>query len=344
MTWAKAQTCSSASGRPDRNAKQVLVHLASYADAAGEAWVLVSILALEMDVDERTVQRGKRALIRAGLLIETGQTRVHRGRVVPIYRLPLETGHASTLRRLNAEREAALSRGDATVTPNEGAGRHPCHPTLDAPVTPLGDTRVTQIGNRITQDKPLSAGGRARDADGVAGPGWTEAFEVSLAAWAAKAPERASRTRSWPAWVAALERADVSEGDLARAVLAAVARDPDFGRGRAMNLDRWLTEGRFESWLVVEGRAPAVAGQRAVVAPWIGPPDIRAAVAAALGGEAGAVSYLDPAGWDAERRVVLARTGFARDRLVQVAGPVLQRLGVRVEASTSNAGHQRVTP
>lgn len=117
VTWAKAQECVDAAGKKDRNAKQTLVHLASYVDALGVGWASVPVLAMEMDVSERSVQRGLRALEAMSLIKATGEKKNMEGRLYPYYQLPLETGHASTARRRRAERAAA--RGDR-VSPQGG--------------------------------------------------------------------------------------------------------------------------------------------------------------------------------------------------------------------------------
>lgn len=326
VTWAKAQECVDGKGCRDRNAKQVLVHLASYADAEGEAWAAVGVLAMEMDVSERTVQRGVRALQGMGLLAKTDRTKTYYGRLYPIYRLPLDTGHANTVRRMKAEaarREGA--RGDASVTPRTSAGCHPCHPkdaagvTLVSPqdvagVTPPGDTGVTQIGKGISQEVEPLAGVRASER------------EAAIEAWASKAPERVSPRHVERAWLSAIERSGVTAPRLLSAVRACVARDPDFGRDRAMNLDRWLDESRFEVWLPDDGaeaQAPATVG-------WAGPAKVREVVTRAMGPNAVA-SYLDRAGWDGAGSAVLAATKTAADRLRDGAGRELTGIGVRIE-------------
>ena len=309
VTWAKAQECVDDRGNRDRNAKQALVHLASYVDAQGEGWAAVGVLAMEMDVSERTVQRGLRAAEAYGLLERTGRTHTYYGRVYPIYRLPLETGHASTVRRLKAERESA--RGDASVTPRAGRGVTPVSPQDVADVTPRGDTGVTQIGKEITQGLKPSASVRASEA---------------CRAWATKAPERVSPRQVERAWLSALERSSVAEDRMMSAVLAAVARDPDFARDRAMNLDRWLDEDRFEAWLP-EGEALA---QAPAMKGWAGPAEVRDVVAEAMGISAVA-SYLNPATWDDAGRAVIAATRMGADRLREGAGRRLREMGVQVQ-------------
>ncbi len=320
VTWAKAQECVDAAGRKDRNAKQTLVHLASYVDALGVGWASVPVLAIEMDVSERSVQRGLRALEAMGLIKATGEKKNMEGRLYPYYQLPLETGHASTARRLKAQR--AASRGDR-VSPQEGenpqARGDRVSPQDVASVTPRGDTGVTQIGKEITQGFKPSASARAREAAGKA--------------WATKAPERVSPKRIEASWLAALARSGESDERMLSAVRACVARDPDFGRGKAMNLDRWLDEDRFMAWLPDDGalaQAPLVAG-------WAGPASVRAAVLDAMG-EAGVASYLDRAGWDEGLGAVVAATKIAAGRLRDGAGSALKAMGVQVVVGGSVHG------
>jgi hypothetical protein len=315
VTWAKAQVCLSKSGKPDRSAKQVLVHMASYADAAGEAWVLVDVLKMEMDVEYRTVERGRAALVAAGLLIKTEKTRVHRGKRIPVYRLPLEIGHASTVRRILAERAEA-----SPVTHDGGRDALGASPMTGENCTDDGARGVTgdaQIGKEKDQELTLSACASEAEVD--------RDVAAAVKAWASKAPERVSPVRTARAWVEAMDGTGRTSGQLLVAVRAAVARDPDFGRGKAMNLDRWLADGRFEGWLV-EGEAGTVAPR----AGWAGPDDVREVVAAVM--QPGPMaSYFEPARWDDERRTVVVRTRFAADKLAEMAGRALSAVGVSVE-------------
>ena len=103
VTWAKAQDC------PTANAKQVLGCLATYADAEGDVWALVPVLAMESQSTDRTVQRALKGLKAAGLISLTGRNHVHRGKRVPIWRLHLDQGFASSRARLQAEARALLA-------------------------------------------------------------------------------------------------------------------------------------------------------------------------------------------------------------------------------------------
>jgi hypothetical protein len=310
VTWAKAQECVDAKGCRDRNAKQTLVHLASYVDAAGEGWAAVGVLALEMDVSERSVQRGLAKLKALGLIKDTGRSKIYEKRVFPIYQLPLDTGHANTMRRIKAEREGA--RGDAGVTPRLGSGVTVVSPQDVASVTPTGDTGVTQIGKENTQGLKPFGGARA--------------CKAACEAWAEKAPERVAARHVERAWLTAVERSGISADQLLGAVLAAVARDPDFGRGKAMNLDRWLDEGRFEAWLSIA--EPTMAAASSV---WAGPQGVAVAVAGAMG-SAAIAAYLGQAQWDDGRQAVITATSIGAQRLSAGAGQALKAIGVTVES------------
>lgn len=350
VTWAKAQTC------PDRSSKQVLVDLAGYADASGEAWAMVSVLAFESQATDRTVQRALRALEDGGLIRRTGRNKTFKGKVMPIYKLPLDTGPANTrdaMRALGAwgdtgdtprKRAKALSeardgraigapsrapgpvegrpdasweavqagvRSDVDVTPEAYGGVTRMTPQESTDVTRWGDTDVTQIGKLDSQGLKPSTCACAR----------------ATRLWATKAPERVSPPLVDAAWAAALDRTGgLTPERLEAAVAQAVKHDPDFGRGRAMNLNRWLDENRFVPWLTDDADEPGLS----VRSGWLGPADVRAAVVVAMG-ENAAVAYVDPSGWDGDGRTIRVRTLIARERLLANAGVDLKRLGVKVE-------------
>lgn len=154
-------------------------------------------------------------------------------------------------------------------------------------------------------------------------------------AWALYPASGAGVTDEGPAreaWAAAALEA--GGDDRLIAAVRAYAADPtlkkrDFG---APSMQRWLGEGRWRPWLL---RAEGAGGSAVAARPgaWAGPAEVRAAVVESLG-EAFAVSYLDPAGWDGERRAILARTGIARDRLQRDARAVLAVAGITVEAAS----------
>jgi len=304
VTWAKAQDC------PTAKAKQVLGCLATYADADGEVWALVPVLAMESQSTDRTVQRSLQALKVSGLISLTGRSHIYRGKRVPIWRLHLDHGFASSRARFQAEAKART--GDTGVTPSADLGVTRVSPQDVASVTPRGDTGVTLIGKEITQELTLSAGVR-------------EDIDLAIKGWASKAPERVAPVKVERAWRDAIDRTGRTSAELLAAVRAALAADPDFKRGKAMNLDRWLDDGRFEGWLV-EGEAGVVEPR----AGWVGPEDVRAMAAEVM--QAGQLaSYFDPSRWDEEARAVVVRTRFAADKLTELVGRRLASIGVSIE-------------
>lgn len=326
--WAAAQDT------PNRNAHEVLKELAQWADADGETWVLVGVVARANRCTDRTVQRGLADLKRCGLLIDTGEKRVRGGRQVPVYQLPLETGYANLMLRMRAETRAAEAvddagenppMGDSGVTHDDASGVTVVSPHGCQPCHPTGDSGVTQIGNIITQGLTPFAGVRASEAAG----GVDEHRETAKAAWGRKAPARMIPALVDAAWTGALASSGWTPARLGAAVTACVARDPDFARGKAPGLHLWLERRQYEAWdTSLEASASAAVGSAR--ARWVGPDHVRQAVAAVMSDEQ-ISSYLDPAGWDADRSVVLARTGYALDQLAARAGQVLSGIGVGLE-------------
>lgn len=83
LGWAKVQSA------PGVIAKAVLVCLADYADHEGVAWPSVPVLAKEVQVSQRTIQRTLRALEAEGLIETDVGTRQDGGRTSNRYRLAM---------------------------------------------------------------------------------------------------------------------------------------------------------------------------------------------------------------------------------------------------------------
>ena len=149
------------------------------------------------------------------------------------------------------------------------------------------------------------------------------AFERVWSVWASVTPGRSSRPDDWAAFVAACRL--VEPARLERAIGRYLAEDPDVGRKptRCPAMAKWLASAKWEPWLM-DAPAPAAAEP---LPPWDGPPEIRASLAAAMG-EDFAASWLAGARFDAERRALLTRTGFAADELRRAKG--LREAGVLV--------------
>lgn len=331
-TWAAAQDT------PNRNAHDVLKEMAQWADASGEAWVLVGLLARACKCTERTVQRGLADLKGCGLLIDTGEKKRHAGRLLPIYQLPIDTGHANLMRRMKAEADALAGEvqavdkaawGDSGVTPSGALGVTPVSPHGCHPCHPTGDSGVTQIGKEKIQGLTPCASGRESETDQDRVVVDDAALTEAMAAWARKAPERVGAKPVRSAWADALTRSKWAPSRMCAAVTACVARDPDFARGKAMNLHRWLDDARYLSWdQSAAGEAARAEGSPAVA--WSGPNRVREIVNAEMG-ERAAVSYLDPSSWDEARSVIVVRTGLACERLRDRCGPAFAAMGVTVE-------------
>lgn len=260
VTWAKAQVCQNKAGQRDRNAKQVLVHIASYADAYGDVWALVPTLALEMEVSERTVQRGIQALISARLLRPTGDRKsLGHGRFAPFYRLPLSEGFSNTRQRVQAE-TGASSLGD-TMSPSEGKRG-------DNGVTPPGDSGVTQIGKGKREQIPPYPPGEGEDPD----------FERARAAYPASGRIDIHKERA--AWRVA--RLEVSADRIIDAIKADAVSERVKSQARPRAFHGWLRDRRWEN--------------HEAKPRWSGPEEVRAAVIAEAG-ESFTLSYLDPSDW-----------------------------------------------
>lgn len=174
---------------------------------------------------------------------------------------------------------------------------------------------LIEINHQLTVSEPARAAARTDTHDGgKCDPVTLAAFARLQAAWSAVSPGRVAPKPSLRAFVKAAQL--VAPERIADAGERYLAQDPDVRQFGAMRLHVWLDEGRFEPWLLAGDRAAAVGSAGNGV--WSGPPEIRAAIAGAKG-EAWAASYLDPAGWDGDGRVVLARTGMAERELSALA-------------------------
>jgi uncharacterized protein YdaU (DUF1376 family) len=146
-----------------------------------------------------------------------------------------------------------------------------------------------------------------------------------VAAWAmtptAMRTRAKSRDKVWPEWRKAKAKAG-SGGVLIAALKRYIADDADFKRTGGPGLQTWLSDGRWEHWLV-ESSATAPA-----TVPWSGPAHIRAAIVAEKG-EPFTASWLDRCTWRPPCSIVAPHSLFS-NRLVREVGDTLKRLGVHL--------------
>ncbi|HEY2178042.1 MAG TPA: helix-turn-helix domain-containing protein [Caulobacteraceae bacterium] len=302
VTWAKAQKA------PTGSAKAVLVCLAAYADAEGIAWASVPLLAIEADIDERSVYRALARLKGAQLLEATGENKLHRGKLIPLYRYPLERGFASTRERLLAERASpdTVSGEDPSPDSVSGLGVTPCQSSPDT-VSPK------EKGN-YQEEAQDGRAGETRNAR-------FEAFEALEAAGPKLWLAVSDRATAWAAFQALLAAGETSGVLIACA--AAYAASPLCKRRDyvPMPIEKFLGFGRWRAF--VEGASSAIARPTG----WTGPADIRAAVVAGQG-EGFAVSWLDPAHWDEAQRRIVCRTSLAVERLTEALRTAFRDLSI----------------
>ena len=93
-------------------------------------------------------------------------------------------------------------------------------------------------------------------------------------------------------------------------------------------LERWISDERWRDWL--ERAGPTLA-------PWVGPAEVRAAFAEAKG-EPWTASWIDPSGWqDVPDRALIPASRLAITRIIDEGGLVLERLGILVLSSRTQA-------
>jgi uncharacterized protein YdaU (DUF1376 family) len=129
-------------------------------------------------------------------------------------------------------------------------------------------------------------------------------FDEALDAYPASGVAVTSVPNARRLWKQAAIDAGGEDGLLAAVKSFAVSPDLAKRDHGAPGFHRWLLEERWRA----ERKATATTGVN-----WRGPPDIRAAVVGERG-EAFASSYLDPAGWSDDGRVIAA-TGYAAEKL-----------------------------
>lgn len=193
----------------------------------------------------------------------------------------------------------------------------PSQPDPDGTANPSRrDSRNTDFSsqeNRNGKDRKESP-------NPLSGASESVSFKAAMSAY----PE-AGRASTKPAeaeagWRAACE----IEGETRMLAAVAAFAASDYaaeGRGRRVpSMQRWLRDGKYGAWLPDAGAAGG----------WTGPPEVRAAVAAAMG-EDRTRGYLDRCGWrDLPDRAVVTASPTIAKALEGEAGPALEELGVAV--------------
>ena len=320
-TWAKAQPIT------DRNAKQVLIHLATYADAAGEAWGAIDVLAYEMSISHRRVQEGLELVkgkrdkesgewVCQPYIVDTGRKKLFEGKLYPIYRLKLEEGPQNTREALQLLRQSSHAAGRTPSDPSHAAGRTPDGTEDATGRTPRDAAGRTQIEN--LEDNPLTPfEGRAREAS-------FEEFENLERAYPKAGLGFSDRSASWDAYQR-LVGDTVDPGELVRAAgrygTDPLQRKRDYG---PVSLQKWLSEGRWRGWRDEEDARPTTAAPGQT--PFAAPDDIVATVK-----RLGLEPWLTGAIYRAEDRTIIVPRQFAAERMVGPNRRQLQAEGLSVE-------------
>jgi hypothetical protein len=148
----------------------------------------------------------------------------------------------------------------------------------------------------------------------------------------ARYPEAGVKGVSSPRLVQIALLDEAAQGvDLDRLELAVAAygRSPgDWGSsGRPVALHRLISDGRYQAYMP----GPKAGAEHVAFA---GPPELRAAIAAAVD-EGFAVSYLDRCGWSEERRVLTAWSGRAFEKLHGQVGPLITNMDITLVRPSS---------
>lgn len=343
LTWAWA---SPLTGGP----KFVLVALADKGgehdgDADWTCYPSIELLASMTGMDRRTVERHLSKLEADGWI--TRRRRRRADGTLGIYdfflhRTPRVRASAPASGPVDdAPRQPTDCRVDQTTngaatTRQNGPQPHDKSPEQEPSGEPSGEPTT---GARAGEASPGgsdggSAGGAVDGTPALAEPEPARAVDRVLARWPQSGLARTAARKVEPGWAAACDRHPGGEAGLEACALRYLAEDRDLKRGDhgAPGLHTWLADDRWKAWLPVGQATPSDAARRVAATAVFPDAELRAAVAASAD-EAFARSYLDPAGWDAERKVLTPRTGAARERLQARVGRLLSGRGVTLAAA-----------
>lgn len=277
-------------------AKAVLMALADYADAKGEAWPKLKTLAEITSMTERHVRRQIGVLEERGLLTREDRFRRDGGQTSNTYRL-------------------AIERPAATSEPADKKVESPKGPPPKAPTVRGRRTTKTAQGTPLepsSSDKEDDADPAVQDA--------RAAFNQVFDAWKAVSPARLSRPRAWPLWLRFARR--ISPARLVAAALRYLREDSDVKRyGSPQGLANWLADEKFEAWMpsigeVVTSVVPKALREAAIVRK----------------GVAWVSSWIDPCGFDPKANILQPRTVFAANTLKAELGGLLHDFAIDVRA------------
>lgn len=274
----------------DLISKVILQKFAGYASEDGDTWCKVETLADHANCSVRTLQSRLSALKESGYLFDTGRThRLKRStRSVPIYLLQPSVEAA----------EPTVSMG-ANSAPIAGYG---CKESGG-----MGATARTPKDTKEPNDSSDELSTRAREREAV--------FDQIEDGYPRAGIGVSDRSQALRAFHDLADRG-VDIGALPAAA-ARYAADPmlkrrDFG---PVSLQRWLGEGRYRGWLeVAAAPSPTASRQRTAFA---GPADLKARIEAEKG-EVFVTTYLDPAAWDDEAKILTPFSVAGARKLAEV--------------------------
>jgi hypothetical protein len=285
--------------RAEPSEKLVLLALAQFVDESGRCYPARATVASMTGLAERTVQRILVGMTEKGLITRTERFRP------------------------NGSRSTDLIALQTSGTLDLGVGRHGVSP---------GGGAVSPLGGSQCLPQNLSSKNTGEDTDvsspsGASAPRPWERDEGFTAMWSAVTPQMRTRAKSREKAYRPYREALRAVGGDASALLAALlqylAHDPDVKRTGGPGFDLWLRDGRWDHWLGVD---TATGDERP---KWPGPADVFAQVVGLKGAE-WAQAWIDPCGWEPSGRVILARTGFAKERIEADLRGLLANKNIRV--------------
>lgn len=307
LAWAKKQKTGSVA------AKATLMVIADFADESGRCWPSQAVIAEETELSDRSVRQQMALLEAGGFLTREPRFREDGARATDVLRLNLAL---QPLLRTPPESPSTpperRSGGGRNVVPGEGRNDVPGPPESPSGLTQGPPSGAPSFDPLTDPSKTLSEAGASakeagsRKAKATAIPDGFPLTDEPLMSWAAL---RLGPGHPSTAWHQAELFANHARQEARRCVDWAAA------------WRNWITKlAGPEKPLEATVARPAFAGS----------PRLRQAVVQAKD-EAWARSWLDPCGWRAEGKVIVAATKFAAATLLGEIGPTLKLFGWQVE-------------